>query len=748
MAQTTRKSKRKKQALKTKPQPQAELNGLNGADQTPVPPRVPPAAPAPAPSEQTTRATQTPLQTAITLGLYLLIALGIACRFVGVLGWDEGAHLHPDERFLTMTVPKLQWPTSVGDYFDTANAPLNPFNREVNFFVYGQLPLNIVKAVAALLATLQPHWPAPARLLMGDNYDGVLYVGRFLSALFDAGTVVLVYCIGKRLGGNRLGSLAAALLGFIALHIQQSHFFVVDTFATFFIAAAFLAAMGKSQHELDTGVSETPTPDTSVATKRGFTRTLRSFKSVFWAGVWCGAAIACKISAVLFLPILVSLVTVQWRRTAPTNILSKARPVLLLLATVFITFRVLHPIAFTGTPSPLTLGGLLDIRPLVKAEDVANSHLLQVLQGDGLVVVRPNPVFWGSVREQQAISTGETDLVWNLQWVGHANYFWPLRNLMLWAVGWPLMLCGMAGMGLIFWNEVRRRSLLPGLHATAWWTFIVFVYYARWYSKFTRYYLLLTPFLALCAAYFLLEFWRFARKPDKDQQPYWRWAAWGLSSGVVGFTALWAIAVTSIYTRPHTRMEASRWMRQNIAPGTPVANETAWDDSLPWGDTGGLKMLNLELYDRDNAQKRQKLLDLLDQTQWLVISSNRVWGTVPRLPQRWPMTTAYYHALFSGQLGFKLVQEFTSYPQLNLLGLNLQFPDDTVEEALTVYDHPRVLLFHKDIGWSRDNAARLLDPALLSQASDKTLTQIREEGWRPDENSLPWPPRLPAHNNQ
>lgn len=679
-------------------------------------------------------------QTFCIATLCLIIAVGIACRFVGVLGWDEGAHLHPDERFLTMVVPDLKWPSSVGEYFGTQGAPLSPFTplypdgKPKNpLFVYGQLPLNLVKAVAVALSVLQPHWPAPARLLLGDSYDGALYVGRFLSALFDAGSVLLIGLIGRRLGGNRLGLLAAALTSLIALHIQQSHFFTVDTFATFFTLASFIAAIGKP----DTGLLET---DANAPPKRG----RRDLLPALWAGLWWGTALSCKISAILFLPVIVPLIIAHWRDASlKATLRNGLRPAMLLLVVTFVTFRVLNPIAFEGHPTPLTLSGLLDIRLPVQADAIAEVKPLQKLQDMGLVVAEPGPQFLSALRQQQQISDGQTDLVWNLQWFGRRNYLWPLRNLMLWGVGWPLMLASIMGMGLIF-IVPTRRPLPIGLYAAASWTLLVFLYYGRWYSKFSRYYLLATPFLALCAAYALLLLWQFAARQNGTKQRPWQLAAWGVSAGVCGLTTLWACAVTSIYTRPHTRMEASRWIRQNIAPGTPIANETSWDDSLPVSDTGGLKMLNLELYDTDDAQKRQKLLDLLDQTQWLFISSNRVWGTVPRLSHRWPMTTAYYRALFSGQLGFKLTQEFTSYPQLNLPGLHLQFPDVNIEEALTVYDHPRVALFQKTPAWSRAVAERILDPALLAQTDTTPLPELLQQPWRPDENSLPWLPELAA----
>jgi len=57
--------------------------------------------------------------------------------------------------------------------------------------------------------------------------------------------------------------------------------------------------------------------------------------------------------------------------------------------------------------------------------------------------------------------------------------------------------------------------------------------------------------------------------------------------------------------------------------------------------------------------------------------------------------TRFYQGLFAGKLPYKKVAEFTSYPSLTYLGIPLTFPDDCAEEAFTVYDHPRVMIFKK-----------------------------------------------------
>src|SRR6266545_3530898 len=59
----------------------------------------------------------------------LIMVLGFAAsmRFQG-LNWDDGQHLHPDERFLAIVGDKIRFPSNPLTYFDTKTSPLNPYN--------------------------------------------------------------------------------------------------------------------------------------------------------------------------------------------------------------------------------------------------------------------------------------------------------------------------------------------------------------------------------------------------------------------------------------------------------------------------------------------------------------------------------------------------------------------------------------------------------------------------------------------
>jgi hypothetical protein len=636
--------------------------------------------------------------------LWALLFIGIAWRFVGVL-WDAGNHLHPDERFLTMVTPELGLPSSLADWFHTAQSPFNPFRLEsTGLFVYGQLPLLLAK-LAAL--------PFKA-----DSYDGILIVGRVMSALADAGTVIVTLLIGRRLLGPRGGMLAAILLAFTALNIQQAHFFVTDTFAAFFTTLAFWGLL----KWLDHGPSG------------------REKWALFTGAAW-GLAAACKISAGLFAPIvLLALVLegarIRHQRADATSEKAAADwgaifwGALAIGLGAFVCFRIGHPMAFRGEAGGPWLG-ISDVRP-------------ETLEAKN---------FWASLEEQRQITVGARDVPWNIQWAGRADIWWPLRNLLVWGIGWQALLPALAALLWVPLRVLKKHENAQWILVAAWaaWSF---GYHAMQFSKFSRYFLFSTPFFALLAAWAARELWRRAllasQNAPRARSKYLLVGATAAIAAMLSGTVFWGSAVASIYRVPNTRVRADEWM-QSLPAGARIAGESVWDDALPLHGKEKFEMLDLKLLEAEDSvagiAKREHLLSTLDRAEYIAISSPRLWASLPRMPRRFPLATRYYRALFSGELGWAPVGEWAAYPQLNLLGWKIDFEDDNAEEGLSVYDHPRVVLFRKGAAWSREHAASILSEDLVRRADPTPLSELKKipGALRVDEGALPWLPHARAN---
>lgn len=585
----------------------------------------------------------------INLALVLIMVVAALFRFYG-LNWDEGRHLHPDERFLSTVTNDLRWPENFDNYFDPAISTLSPYSLpNMGLYVYGTLPVYVVKWAAILLDR--------------NNYDNITFVGRGLSALFDLFTIYLLFLIGKRLYGHKVGLLAAFLMSLSVLNIQLSHFYTVDTFANLFVVGTIYSV-------------------------------LRANDSGRWldhaaTGLLFGLGLASKLNVIiLIVPILIGAGISLYQRARNGNLQSALEHTLVRLFTVFflaaLTFRVIQPISFSGP---------------------------------GFWNWSLNPAWVEDIKDQQKTLNGEADLPWIQQWTNRSMLF-SLSNIVLWGLGVPLGLASLAGMGLAVFELIRTRKfehlLLLG------YVGFTFLYHASLFVKFMRYFLPIYPFLILFAAYGIVWCWRYASTPhgpstetaETASTPKW----WGrtvrrlrqlpgrpLALSIAGFvvvgTLIYALAFSSIYSRPNSRIAASRWMYQNLPQGTVLANEH-WDDWLPiggldgytsYGDQGMFRAVEMRNYEDDNPDKLNWMVENLTQANYIILSSNRLYDSIPRLPMRYPLTSRYYRLLFSGELGFERVKEFTSYPTF----LGIQIPDQSAEESFSVYDHPRVQIFQK-----------------------------------------------------
>ena len=224
-----------------------------------------------------------------------------------------------------------------------------------------------------------------------------------------------------------------------------------------------------------------------------------------------------------------------------------------------------------------------------------------------------------------------------------------------------------------------------------------------------------------------------------------------------------------------------------VMSGAPVQMESstiaveAWDESIPLRVDGrdGYSIyhgVEIQRQWEDTPEKVQHFVDMLTKSDYVTLASNRSYGSMGQQPLRYPMTLEYFRALFNGELGYKLVGVFESYPTLGpftfpdeettqKLGL---WPDPTrcpqaqvaqcqglidvpmppAEETFSVYDHPRVLIFEKTPQFRADEVRAKLNSVDLRDAltdiSPKAETEapngltLTQQTWAAQQGSDTW----------
>jgi len=616
----------------------------------------------------------------VLVALGLILALALYLRLSGV-NWDSDQHMNPDERHSTNVGAIILsnaggFPTDPIKYFDTADSQLNPYNNDFPEYVWGTFPLFGTMATADFLGK-------------GD-YGHINLVGRVLSAFVDVGSIIFIFLLGSYLFDRRVGLLAAFLLSVTALHIQYSHYFVVDGWLAFFsLASLYFSARAAKE-----------------GGRWNFTL----------AGAMFGLAMASKVSAIpLALIITMAAAIRAWpalkdrweRREAPitpaslwSNELEEPLIGLVLAAVVALAvFRVVQPYAFVG-PYPWSL----DIRAFL--DDPTDPLNLFI-----------NPVWRRDLQQVLDRQTGDGFYPPSWTWVGRVPWLYGLQNMFLWGMGIPLFLAAAGGVFYAGWRVIRHREVMLLLLLA--WILITFLWQAGRFTSYMRYVLPVYPPMVLLGAYVLVQLWQTARLsklPGGLQRflprlnaclpPLARLAV----GSVVVLTLLYGLAFTSIYRSPLTRVEASRWIYANVPEGSRIA-DFHWDDGLPLnvdGQDSGAKYekISLELYEFDDEPNIAELIDDLSRADYIAVSSDRLYRSIPRAPAVYPTATRFFDHLFAEDMGFDRVATFTSFPSL----FGVAISDDGAEESFTVYDHPKVLIYKKNSDFSRDKVATLLHP--------------------------------------
>lgn len=583
-------------------------------------------------------------QAAASAALAAIIAAAAVFRLTG-LNWDQGHHLNPDERFLTMVVNDIQLPESLGQYFHPQNSPLNPRNHGYDFFVYGHLPINLNKLGAVWFDY--------------DQYDLISLRGRLLSALADLTVIVIIYQLARQWGQKlklpaSFKLWAPLVYTLLVLPIQYAHFFTVDSFLNLFGLLSFYGALNY--------------------------RWRGKFKWLLLSGLSFSCALASKISGLYLLPLLAWLILNQDNRIvdAAAKLLRSSQAPALRKRLVNACFELFSWLII------VYLGLRLADPYLFASASWLNPSI--------------SPEFINDLQELQSLAGKNAGYPPSLQWINTQPLLFAGKNLIMFGAGLGACIFILLGLILILVRLKHQIQILLAnkqlpdltLTITLLWALIFFAYQSSQFVKSIRYFLVIYPYLAVAAAYGLS--WAAAKLSR---------FSWQLPAVVVILLTLtvWPLMFFNIYLQPHSRVKASVWMYRNLPSSSLILTEH-WDDGLPLripGHSRRFSTQELPVFYPDDERKWDQMKQLLNQADYYVLSSNRGWGSITQLPNKYPVMSLFYQRLLQGQTPYQQIAEFTSYPSLEYLGIPLTLKDQWADEAFTVYDHPKVLIFKNSL---------------------------------------------------
>jgi hypothetical protein len=608
------------------------------------------------PASARTDFTARPPQTRVLwwAGLLILLIVAAALRFSHA-DWDGGGQFHPDERAILFAAQEIALPHTLTD-LRPATSPLNPLrgpDGAPRSYPYGHLPLYANVAASRILSALCAD--PPGGLCASLPPEG--FAGRLLNVAGSSHNTHLMFT------GRALAAAASTATVLLTALLARRLFggwagLLAASFATFSVLAIQNAHFG---------TVDAPLAMFSTGAMWGIARhcETRRRRDALLGGVMIGLAAGTKITGMLLAaPLLAGSIHLQ-----PRFRLARDHHLLEAAVAAALAFGLSNPYALADPALYLTNTGL-----------------------------------------QLGMASGLFDWPFVRQYMGTLPIIYPIGQQAGWTLGPLLTTAAYAG---LIWATIRairerRRDVL----VAAAWAWIGLLVVGAGYAKFPRYMMPFTPTLFALAGGALV--WLVERGPA------WRRVAWTGGLLTIVCTAAYAIGFTRMYAQPHPWIAASEWIYHHIPMGTTLAVER-WDDPLPLDiAVDGTGYLRDEVYDArlldpfaepDDAAKLRALLSDVSEADTIILSSKRLYGTIPRLDDRYPLTAAYYRALFSGELGFDLEATFERHPNLgewtltddpfsraNLANplppagaraISLSFAD----ESFVVYDHPRALVF-------------------------------------------------------
>ena len=599
---------------------------------------------------------------------FLLLSALFVWTSTTQLNWGLPYPMHPDERNMAVAVERLTCAFPSGSFPVWIRSCMNP-----EFFAYGQLPLYLAFFGVAVTHSVQMISTVPVSFLEAT------FALRVISVIASGITTILIAYISQMLyfrmfPKSSKKSLAyvsyfsALLFIFLPFRIQFAHFGTTESLLMCFYTALIFFSFKLINAK-------------------------KARKIVIVLGIIAGLSLASKLTSVIFLPVpLLAIVLTEFRK--------KIRIVF------FSSLFLITSATFFVLSSPHTFISWTD--------------------------------FMSAFSYESAVGFGKFIPNYTKQFVDSIPFIFQSILIFPIALGLIPFLSSVIGFIILPWKK-KEFNLLR--FATILYLFSQASIFAKWTRFMAPIFPLMSVFSILCILFIVHAVkLRCKNKKSKLHIKNQNKINFGFFNIIICYIAFCILIISiiipgisylSIYQSPDVRFQASEWIFKNVPSGSHILAETANVVDVPIlppymkppSPFPSYTYTSFDYYNLDQTISIQYDLAMeLTKADYIIIPSRRVlfnytciypeesstWevfrsgayesGRCERLKSTYPILNQYYEKLFDGSLGFKQVAEFSSYPRIELFGKILaEFPDEGAEETWSVFDHPVIRIFKKEI---------------------------------------------------
>jgi hypothetical protein len=259
------------------------------------------------------------------------------------------------------------------------------------------------------------------------------------------------------------------------------------------------------------------------------------------------------------------------------------------------------------------------------------------------------------MRYETQVASGALPVFYTNQFIKTTPYLFQIQKVFPFAFGIPIFTMLFIA---IFKIKLKKNLLFYSILLTCT---IYFIYFGQLYTKWFRFMSPLFFIAPLVVGIYLSQL--------KNQNLKFFLLCLSITPGALFFTR---------YFQKDPRTVANDYIQVNMKGN--IVSEA--------GNVANLvNTNNFDFYNLDsNPSLPNQLTFQLMESDYIIVPSRRIFANQNN--PNFPYSQAYYHKLFSGQLGFKQIKSFSFYSEL----LN---PELLAEETFTVFDSPKLRIFKR-----------------------------------------------------